>query len=137
MILWNSFFGGFGGRNSRNNQNGMDMILLLVAAILIPIAAMLVQLGIGRSRETSADEAGARLTQKPQELINALRKISGRSGASQWNKANAPSPATSALWIVNPLKGSSWTELFSTHPSLDRRIRSITKVAQEMGIAVR
>ncbi len=137
MILWNSFFGGFGGgRNSRNsNQSGMDMILMLVAAILIPIAAMLVQLGIGRSRETSADEAGARLTQKPQELINALRKISGRAQSSQWNRTNAPSPATSALWIVNPLKGSSWTELFSTHPPLEKRVRAIRRVAQEMGIA--
>ncbi len=134
MVLWNSFFGGFGGGgNSRNNNQ--NVILLIVAAILVPIAAMLVQLGIGRSRETSADEAGARLTQKPQELINALRKISGRAQASQWNRANAPSPATSALWIVNPLKGSSWTELFSTHPSLEKRVRAIRKVAQEMGIA--
>ena len=136
MMLWNSFFGGFGGgRNSRSGNN-QNIILLILAAILIPIAAMLVQLGISRSRESSADEAGARLTQKPQELINALRKISTRSKASQWNKANAPAPATSALWIVNPLKGSSWTELFSTHPSLDKRIRAISKVAQEMGIAV-
>ncbi|HKW05918.1 MAG TPA: M48 family metalloprotease [Nitrososphaerales archaeon] len=137
MVLWNSFFGGFGGRNSgNNNQNEMDFVLMIVAAILIPIAAMLVQMGISRSRESSADAAGAKLTQKPQELINALRKISNRAQASQWTRANAPSPATSALWIVNPLKGSSWTELFSTHPSLESRIRSITKVAQEMGIAV-
>ena len=137
MILWNSFFGGFGGGKSRsNNQSGMDFILLILAAILIPIAAMLVQLGISRSRESSADAAGARLTQKPQELINALRKISNRSQASQWNKANAPAPATSALWIVNPLKGSSWAGLFSTHPSLDKRVKAISKVAQEMGIAV-
>ncbi|MGI0080804.1 MAG: M48 family metalloprotease, partial [Nitrososphaerales archaeon] len=138
MIIWNSFFGGFGGGNSRNNnnQNGMDFIFLILAAILIPIAAMLVQLGISRSRESSADAAGARLTEKPQELINALRKISTRSSASQWNKANAPAPATSALWIVNPLKGSGWSELFSTHPSLDKRIRAISKVAQEMGIFV-
>lgn len=136
MILWNSFFGGFGGSNSRRNNNQSGVYLMIIAAILIPIAAMLVQLGISRSRESSADEAGARLTQKPQELINALRKISTRSTASQWNKANAPAPATSALWIVNPLKGSRWTELFSTHPSLDKRIRAISKVAQEMGIAV-
>src|SRR5579864_5360147 len=132
IILFNSFY--FGGSRNRNNNNAG--ILMIVAAILIPLGAMLVQLGISRSRESSADVAGARLTEKPQELINALRKISNRASSSQWTRANAPSPATSALWIVNPLKGSSWTELFSTHPSLESRIRSISKVAQEMGIAV-
>lgn len=139
MILWNSMFGGFGGnRRSSNNQNGNGgaFIIMIIAAILIPIAAMLVQLGISRSRESEADASGARLTEKPQELINALRKISNRANASQWNQANAPSPATSALWIVNPLKGSSWTEIFSTHPSLDKRIAKISKVAQDMGIFV-
>ncbi len=129
MVLWNSFFGGKG----RNNNGGY---LLIVAAILIPIGAMLVQLGISRGRESSADEEGARLTQKPQELINALRKISTRASASQWKQANAPSPSTSSLWIVNPLKGSSWTEMFSTHPSLPHRIERISKVASEMGIMI-
>ncbi|MHB8567723.1 MAG: M48 family metalloprotease [Nitrososphaerales archaeon] len=137
MILWNSIFGGFGGGRSRNqNNNNGGAILMIVAAILIPIAAMLVQLGISRSRESDADVSGAKLTEKPQELINALRKISTRASASQWSQANAPSPATSALWIVNPLKGSSWTEIFSTHPSLDHRIQKISKVAQDMGIMV-
>ena len=138
MILWNSMFGGFGGNRRGGNQNGNGgaVIIMIIAAILIPIAAMLVQLGISRSRESEADSSGARLTGKPQELINALRKISNKANVSQWNQANAPSPATSALWIVNPLKGSSWTEIFSTHPSLDKRIRNISKVAQDMGIFV-
>jgi heat shock protein HtpX len=138
MILWNSMFGGFGGNRRGGNQNGNGgaVIIMIIAAILIPIAAMLVQLGISRSRESEADASGARLTGKPQELINALRKISNKANASQWNQANAPSPATSALWIVNPLKGSAWTEIFSTHPSLDKRIRNISKVAQDMGIFV-
>ena len=135
MIIWNSMFGGFGGRGNRDD-NSAAILLMIVAAILIPIGAMLVQLGISRGRESSADAAGARLTEKPQELINALRKISNRSSASQWKQNNAPSPATSSLWFVNPLKGSSWTEIFSTHPSLESRVRNITKVAQEMGILV-
>jgi|SRR5579862_2412981 len=134
IVLFNSFFG---GSNSRNrNGNGNAGILLLIAAFLIPIGAMLVQLGISRSRESSADASGARLTEKPQELINALRKISNRASSAQWNQSNAPAPATASLWIVNPLKGSAWTELFSTHPSLDKRIANISKVAQEMGIFV-
>ena len=135
IVLFNTFFYGGSGGRGRNNDNGA-VILMIVAAILIPIGAMLVQLGISRSRESSADEAGARLTGKPQELINALRKISSRASASQWTQANAPAPSTASLWIVNPLKGSSWTEIFSTHPSLDHRIRDISKVAQEMGIFV-
>jgi heat shock protein HtpX len=134
MVLWNSFFAGAG--RSRNNNNNGALYLMIIAAILIPIGAMLVQLGISRSRESSADEEGARLTQKPQELINALRKISNKASASQWSQKNAPAPATSSLWIVNPLKGSSWTEIFSTHPSLEKRIQSISKVAREMGILV-
>jgi len=132
IILFNSFF--FGGSRNRNNNNAG--ILMIIAAILIPLGAMLVQLGISRSRETSADVAGARLTEKPQELINALRKISIRASASQWTQANAPAPSTASLWFVNPLKGSAWTEIFSTHPSLDRRIANIPKVGQEMGIWV-
>ena len=133
IVLWGSFFGGT-GRSRDNNNSGLYM--MIVAAILIPIGAVLVQLGISRSRESYADVEGAKLTQKPQELINALRKISSSSAATQWRQQNAPSPATSSLWIVNPLKGNTWTEMFSTHPSLQKRIENISKVAQEMGIMV-
>ena len=131
MVLWNTYFG-----NAGRNRNNNGLYLMIIAAILIPIGAMIVQLGISRSRESSADEEGARLTQKPQELINALRKISTRAAASQWKQANAPAPSTASLWIVNPLKGSSWTEMFSTHPSLQHRVENISKVASEMGIIV-
>jgi heat shock protein HtpX len=133
IIFFNSFF--FGGSRGRNN-NGNTGILLIIAAVLIPIGATLVQLGISRSRESFADAEGAKLTGKPQELINALRKISSQSSARQWTQRNAPAPSTASLWIVNPLKGSAWTELFSTHPSLQKRIANITKVAQQMGIMV-
>lgn len=133
MVIFNSFFYGSGGRGRNNGNAG---ILLIIAAFLIPIGAMLVQLGISRSRESYADVEGVKLTQKPQELINALRKISSQSSARQWNQRNAPAPSTASLWIVNPLKGSAWTELFSTHPSLEKRVATITKTAQQMGILV-
>lgn len=136
MVIWSSFFGGLGNSRGRNQQDGSYFIFAILAAILIPIAAMLVQLGISRSRESSADEAGARLTQKPQELVNALRKISSNASAKQWNRANAPSPSTASLWIVNPLKGSSVAGLFSTHPSLDKRVKDIQKVGLELGVIV-
>ncbi len=141
IVIFSSFFGGFGGtssgrRGGGGQQNSSYIILAILAAILIPIAAMLIQLGISRSRETSADEAGARLTEKPQELVNALRKISTTAKAKQWNQRNAPSPATSPLWIVNPLKGSSVAGLFSTHPPLEKRIKAIQKVGLELGVIV-
>lgn len=137
MVMWGSMFGGVGGGRSRGSQqSGSAAILMILAVILIPIAASLVQLGISRSRETLADESGARLTQKPQELVNALRKISSRASANQWNKQNAPSPSTAALWIVNPLKGSSMAGLFSTHPTLENRVKAIQKVGMEMGVIV-
>ncbi len=133
IIFFNSFY--YGGGRGRNN-NGNAGILLIIAALLIPIGAMLIQLGISRSRESYADVEGAKLTGKPQELINALRKISSQASARQWNQKNAPAPSTASLWFVNPLKGSAWTELFSTHPSLEKRVANITKVAQQMGIMV-
>jgi heat shock protein HtpX len=137
IVIFGSFFGGFGGGRGRGgNQNSSYAILAIIAAILIPIAAMLIQLGISRSRETAADEAGARLTQKPQELVNALRKISSSASARQWRQNNAPSPATSPLWIVNPLKGQSVAGLFSTHPPLEKRIKAIQKVGLELGVIV-
>jgi heat shock protein HtpX len=140
MVIFSSFFGGFGGSSQRRGGGGQQdssyIILAILAAVLIPIAAMLIQLGISRSRETSADEAGARLTQKPQELVNALRKISTNAKANQWSQRNAPSPATSALWIVNPLKGSSVAGLFSTHPPLEKRVKAIQKVGMELGVIV-
>src|SRR5487761_1855924 len=64
IVIFSSFFGGFGNSRGRGQQNSSYAILAIIAAILIPIAAMLIQLGLSRSRETSADEAGARLTQK-------------------------------------------------------------------------
>jgi heat shock protein HtpX len=136
IVLFSSFFGGFGNSRGRANQNSSYFILAIIAMILIPIAAMLIQLGISRSRETSADEAGARLTQKPQELVNALRKISSTASAKQWRQNNAPSPATSPLWIVNPLSGQSIAGLFSTHPSLQKRIKAIQKVGMDLGVIV-
>ena len=136
IVIFGSLFGGFGNSRGRANQNSSYLILAIIAIILIPIGAFLIQMGISRSRETSADEAGARLTQKPQELVNALRKISSSANAKQWRKNNAPSPSTSPLWIVNPLKGQSMAGLFSTHPPLEKRVKAIQKVGMELGVIV-
>ena len=127
----------FGGGNSRNRNSGSPIILLL-AAILIPIGASFIQLGISRNDEYSADEYGARLTRDPGSLISALDKISKRVKTSAFARPGSqkPSPATGSLWIVNPFRGSSMMELFSTHPSLPHRIERLKKAARQMNLYV-
>lgn len=134
MALFSMWFGGFNGRG-RNNGSA---ILMLVAAILVPLGASFIQLGISRNAEYNADEYGAKITRNPLGLIRALEKISHSVSrtSSRQQQTNMPSPATSALWIVNPFKGSSLLELFSTHPSLEHRVERLKKIASEMNIYI-
>lgn len=108
----------FGGGNSRNN-NGW---LVLIAAVTAPIAAMLLQLAISRSREFRADEVGARTLGDPEALASALGKL---ETANLQRPMNVGSPAQSSLYIVNPFRGSWFTSLFSTHPPTEERIRRL------------
>ena len=115
MAMWMPFFGG-GGRDDEDRGGGAMGFLFL--AILAPIAATLIQLAISRSLEFQADESGARLTHKPYALASALQKL--EVGASRLPmEAN---PATSHLFIVNPLRGGAMFMLFSTHPPVEERI---------------
>ncbi len=126
------------GASSRDRQGG-NPVVLLVAAILIPLGATFVQLGISRSCEYGADEYGAKLTRNPAGLVSALEKISSRvaTGSSATAPASSsPSPATASLWIVNPFRGHSLFEMFSTHPSMPNRIKRLRKVGQEIGVYV-
>jgi heat shock protein HtpX len=134
IAIWSMWLG---GGNSKN-RNGGSSALLLLAAILVPLGASFVQLGISRSDEYNADEYGAKLTKNPGGLISALEKISSKAQSRPIaaNPSQAPSPATASLWIVNPFKGSSLIELFSTHPSLPHRIERLRKVAREMNLYV-
>lgn len=126
----------FGGGN--RNRSGGSPILFLAAVILVPLGATFIQLGISRNDEYNADEYGAKLTRNPRGLIRALEKISekARMKPVSSNPSKAPSPATAALWIVNPFKGSSLTELFSTHPSLFHRVGRLKRIAREIGVYV-
>lgn len=133
MILFSEFFGGM---DERNNSSG---IILLIAAILIPIGAMFVQLGISRDREAYADEGSVRLLRKPDALISSLKKISNtsiqRKAILNRNARNSPQPgAYSSLFIVNNFSTHSLTNLFSTHPSLEKRIENIKRVRDQLGI---
>jgi len=115
MAMWMPFFGG-GGRDEEDRGGGVLGFLLL--AILAPIAATLIQLAISRSREFQADESGAMLSHKPYALASALQKLEVAADRLPMD-AN---PATSHLFIVNPLRGDALFRLFSTHPPIEERI---------------
>ncbi len=114
MAQWAMIFGG--GR--RDDNDGGSPVASLVMMIVAPIAAMLIQMAISRSREYSADEGGARLNGNPLALANALRKL---AKGSQMIPMHA-TPATSHMMIVNPFRGGGIVNLFSTHPPIEERI---------------
>lgn len=114
MAQWAMIFGG--GR--RNDDEGGSPFAAIIMMIVGPIAAMLIQMAISRSREYGADESGARLSGNPLYLAGALRKL---QAASQRIPMDA-NPATSHMFIVNPLSGGGIMKLFSTHPPIEERI---------------
>lgn len=107
----------FGGRRDENGGGG-NAVAALVMMVVGPIAAMLIQMAISRSREYGADDAGAKMTGNPSDLSRALRKL---HTASQKIPFDA-NPATSHMFIVNPLSGGGILRLFSTHPPMEERI---------------
>ncbi len=123
------FFGAFGGGN-RNNPLGIVGILLV--AILAPLAAMLVQMAISRSREYEADRIGAEICGRPLWLASALGKIQAAAQGID-NNAAERNPATAHLFIVNPLHAHAVDGLFRTHPKTEERIARLRQQAVEMG----
>jgi heat shock protein HtpX len=125
-------FGMFFGGGHRNN-NGFGIVGTLAMVILAPIAAMLVQMAISRTREYSADRLGGMIAGNPNALASALVKIS--SAAHQIENPTAEqNPATAHLFIINPLTGGhGWDNLFATHPSTENRIAALQELAAEMG----
>jgi heat shock protein HtpX len=100
--------------------------------ILAPIAAMLVQMAISRTREYAADRLGAQMTGHPEWLASALSKLEQAAHAIP-NDVAEQNPATAHLFIVNPLSGSRMDNLFSTHPSTENRIAALMELARETG----
>jgi heat shock protein HtpX len=121
----------FGGR--RDNNSGVGWIGALIAIIVAPLAAMLVQMAISRSREYQADRLGGIISGNPLWLASALRKIEGYAHEIRNEPAEAV-PATAHLFIINPLAGEGMDNLFSTHPNTENRIAELEKLAAEMGI---
>lgn len=122
------FFGG-----NRDNNNPLGFIGVLVAMIVAPFAAMLVQMAISRTREYSADKLGAEICGNPLWLASALNKIA--HGAERIrNPAAEANPASAPLFIINPLHGERADNLFTTHPATENRIAALDRMAQQMGI---
>jgi len=111
-------FGAIFGMGGRDNEEGPGIIGVLVMSIIAPIAAMLIQMAISRSREYLADETGAHLAHNPESLARALEKLS----LGVQRVPMDASPATAHMFIVNPLTGSSLMNLFSTHPPIEERV---------------
>jgi heat shock protein HtpX len=122
----------FGG--NRENSNGVGWIGVLVAAIVAPLAAALVQMAVSRSREYQADRLGGMICGHPLWLASALRKIETYARGIPNEPAEA-APGTAHLFIINPLTGQGMDNLFSTHPNTENRIAELEKLAAEMGPA--
>jgi heat shock protein HtpX len=121
MLQYMAFFGSM-DRDDRRSGNIFELTAILLFAILAPIAALIIQLAISRSREYLADEGGAKISGNPLYLANALRKLAYGVKRNPLRTAN---PATSHLFIVNPFSGNTLFALFSTHPPIEERIRRL------------
>jgi heat shock protein HtpX len=119
------FFGGGRGRGA------LGFVGVILAALMAPIAAMLIQMLISRTREYSADRLGAEISGNPLGLASALARISG-SGKIEMETAER-NPATAHMFIVNPLTGRGMDGLFTTHPKIENRIAALKAQAIEMG----
>jgi heat shock protein HtpX len=124
-------FGMFFGGGHRDN-NGLGLIGTLAMVILAPIAAMIVQMTISRTREYSADKLGAQISGQPLALASALAKISDTAHHIE-NDTAERNPATAHMFIINPLSGMRMDNLFSTHPATENRIAALQQLAGEMG----
>jgi heat shock protein HtpX len=122
MAQWAAIFGGGG---SDDDEGGGGIFGLIVMAVLSPIAAMLIQMAISRSREYMADDGGAKIAGNPYGLATALEKLSQASKALPMSEAK---PSTAHMFIVNPLSGKSLANLFSTHPPMEKRIERLRRI---------
>ena len=125
----------FGGNRDRDEEGGGSIFGLIVMMIVAPIAAMLIQMAVSRSREYGADEGGAKVTGDPLALASALRKLEMGAQNIPLEANNATANATAHMFIVNPLTGRGLASLFSTHPPMEERIARLEAMAGKMGYA--
>lgn len=123
MAQWAAMFGG----RDRDEEGGSPFVMIAMA-IVAPIAAMLIQMAISRSREYSADAYGARICRKPLALASALKKLHMGAAAIPMNA----SPATAHMFIVSPLTGGGLMSLFSTHPPMEERVARLEELSRQI-----
>lgn len=122
MLFWNALFGG------GQERNPMQMAIGFAFMLLAPIAAIIVQLAISRSREFEADRVGAQISGKPWALARALQKMDDLATRAPL-RAEQANPTTASLFIVNPFAGGGLSGLFRTHPKTEERIRRLNEMA--------
>ncbi len=118
------FFGG-------NRREGGGLLTGLLMMIMAPMAAMLVQMAISRTREYAADREGAIIAQSPRALASALQKIDAMAHRNPDVAAQATNPALAHLFIINPLSGGAMDSLFSTHPATENRVAALLQLQGE------
>ena len=123
MAQWSMIFGG----GSRRDDDDGSPIVAIVMMIVAPIAAMMVQMAISRTREFEADKGGATIAGSPSGLANALLKLEKGSQIIPMHDAK---PATAHMFIVNPLTGGGLMKLFSTHPPIEERVQRLNEMAR-------
>ena len=123
MAQWAMIFGG--GRRDNDEEGGGGLLGGILMIVLAPLAATLIQLAVSRSREFQADASGARMAGQPWGLAKALEKLDLASKTTPMQAT----PATAHLFIVNPLTGSGFTTLFSTHPPIAERVARLRAMA--------
>jgi len=131
LAQFGMFFGG--GHRDGDGHGGMGAIGTLAMIVLAPLAAMLVQMAISRTREYAADDMGARLSGNPESLASALAKIDVAAREIE-NVPAEQNPASAHLFIINPLSGERMDNLFSTHPSTENRIAALEQLAAQTGV---
>ena len=124
------FFMGLSGGRGRNGNNGLILVVGIIMMIAVPIAALLMQMAISRSREFLADETGARITGKPRALATALRKL--ESGVASAPDDFGNDSAREGMWISEPKNKGLARRIFSTHPPTSERVERLEKIARAM-----
>lgn len=129
IAQWGMFLGGGRDEDGESRNPFVGILLMLFA----PMAAMLIQMAVSRSREYKADESGGEISGKPEALASALLKLQNAAMHTQMRNATE---ATAHMFIVNPFAGINARQLFSTHPTTEERVRLLREQARRMGRAV-
>ena len=122
------FFGG----SRDDEEGGSNFVVVILMAILAPIAAMLVQMAISRTREYAADRMGSEISGDPESLARALKKIEAYAKGGAVNHNAERNPASAHLFIINPLSGRGMDNLFSTHPATENRVNALIQLGMDM-----